>query len=77
MPKQKLLDICDKIEEEQEKIMQSRMEAQAMQQRVNQFLNGDAQTQASQINDYANEVQEEPPQEGTVEEEPEIVETDN
>lgn len=77
MPKQKLLDICDKIEEEQEKIMQSRMEAQAMQQKVNQFLNGDAQTQASQINDYANEVQEEPPQEGTVEEEPEIVETDN
>ena len=51
MPKQKLLDICDKIEEEQEKIMQSRMNAQIMQQRVNQFLNQDAQSQASQIND--------------------------
>ena len=51
MPKQKLLDICDKIEEEQEKIMQSRMQAQIMQQRVNQFLNQDAESQASQIND--------------------------
>lgn len=51
MPKQKLLDICDKIEEEQKKIMQSRMNAQIMQQRVNQFLMEDPVTQASQVND--------------------------
>lgn len=58
MPKQKLLDICDKIEEEQEKIMQSKMKAQLMQQKVNQFLNQDALTQASVINDIEKEPQE-------------------
>lgn len=57
MPKQKLLDICEKIEEEQEKIMQSKMEAQVMQQRVNQFLSQDANTQASQVNDFQNQQQ--------------------
>lgn len=51
-PKLKLLDICDKIEEEQKKIMESRMKAQIMQQRVNQFLMEDPQAQASQMNDY-------------------------
>ena len=51
-PKLKLLDVCDKIEEEQKKIMESRMKAQIMQQRVNQFLMEDPQTQASQVNDY-------------------------
>ena len=51
-PKLKLLDICDKIEEEQKKIMESRMKAQIMQQRVNQFLMEDPQAQASQVNDY-------------------------
>lgn len=59
MPKQKLLDICDKIEEEQEKIMESRMQAKLMQQRVNQFLGSDAYTQASQINEITNTNQEE------------------
>ena len=54
MPKQKLLDICDKIEEEQQKIMQSRMEAQLMQQRVNQFLMQDPDAQANQIGDYVD-----------------------
>ncbi|MBR6689749.1 MAG: hypothetical protein IKL65_00260 [Bacilli bacterium] len=52
MPKQTILDICEKIEEDQIKIMQSRMNAQIMQQRVNQFLMEDPQTQASQMNDY-------------------------
>ena len=51
-PKLKLLDVCDKIEEEQKKIMESRMKAQIMQQRVNQFLMEDPQAQASQVNDY-------------------------
>ena len=57
MPKQKLLDICEKIEKEQEKIMQSQMEAQLMQQRVSQFLNSDPNAQASQMNEYANQEQ--------------------
>lgn len=51
-PKLKLLDVCDKIEEEQKKIMESRMRAQIMQQRVNQFLMEGPQAQASQVNDY-------------------------
>ena len=76
MPKQKLLDICDKIEEEQAKIMESRMEAQAMQQRVNQFLNENPEAQASQINDIARaaqvEQEEQPEEEGE-----EIIQTDN
>lgn len=55
MPKQKLLDICEKIEEEQEKIMNSKMEAQLMQQRVNNFLSQDPESQASQLNDFQNQ----------------------
>ena len=55
MPKQKLLDICDKIEEEQAKIMESRMKAQIMQQKAYQFLNGDLESQASQINDVTSQ----------------------
>ena len=51
-PKLKLLDVCDKIEEEQKKIMESRMKAQIMQQRVNQFLMEDPQAQASQMSEY-------------------------
>lgn len=51
MPKQKLLDICDKIEEEQEKIAQINAQAQLMQQRANEFINGTPQDQASRIND--------------------------
>ena len=54
MPKQKLLDICDKIEEEQEKIAQINAQAQLMQQRANQFLSGTPQDQASQISDAMN-----------------------
>lgn len=51
MPKQKLLDICDKIEEEQEKIAQINAESQVMMQRANGFLNSDAEVQAAQIQD--------------------------
>lgn len=51
-PKLKLLDICDKTEEEQKKIMQSRMNAQLLQQKVNQFLMEDPNAQASQVSDY-------------------------
>lgn len=50
MPKQKLLDICEKIEEEQQKIAEINARAQAMQQRVAQFLNSDLSSQVGQIN---------------------------
>ena len=51
MPKQKLLDICDKIEEEQQKIAEINSQAQLMQQRANEFLNGTPEDQAGKIND--------------------------
>ena len=51
MPKQKLLDICDKIEEEQARIAEINAQSQIMMQRANSFLNSDAEAQASQIND--------------------------
>ena len=49
MPKQKLLDICEKIEEEQRKIAEINARAMAMQQRVSTFLNSDLESQAGQI----------------------------
>ena len=51
MPKQKLLDICDKIEEEQEKIAEINAQSQVMMQRANSFLNSDAEVQAAQVQD--------------------------
>lgn len=50
-PKMELLEICDKIMEEQEKIAQINAQAQMMQQRANQFLSGDVGEQASIIQD--------------------------
>ena len=58
MPKQKLLDICDKIEEEQEKIAMINSQAQLMQQRANEFLNGTPQDQADKINAAMNQTME-------------------
>ena len=49
MPKQKILEICDKVDEEQEKILQSELEAQLMQERANQFLSEDPDAQAEKI----------------------------
>ena len=49
MPKQEVLDICDKIEEEQRKIAEINARAQIMQQKAMQFLNEDAEAQAGQI----------------------------
>lgn len=45
-PKQKILEICDKTEEEQRKIAQINAEAQLMQQRANEFLMADPESQA-------------------------------
>ena len=48
-PKQELLDICDKIEEEQQKIAMINAQAQMMQQNASQFLGGTPEDQASQV----------------------------
>lgn len=52
MPKQKIDEAITLMEAEQQKIMQSKMDAQIMQQRVNQFLNQDIDTQVNQVGDY-------------------------
>ena len=51
MPKQKLLDVCDKIEEEQKKIAEINAQAQVMMQRANGFLSSDPNAQASRIDE--------------------------
>lgn len=63
-PKQKLLDICDKTEEEQRRIAEINAQAQLMQQRANSFLSSDPDTQADTILDAQQQVQTE---EGTKE----------
>lgn len=50
-PKQKILEICDKIEENQRKIAMIEAQAQMMQQRAQQFLMEDPDGQAQQIAD--------------------------
>lgn len=51
MPKQDLLNICDKIKAEQEKIAETNAQAQLMQERAMQFLNADPSMQADQVMD--------------------------
>lgn len=57
MPKQKLLDICEEIEEEQRKIAQINAEAQIIQQRANEFLMGTPEDQANAISDAEQKLQ--------------------
>lgn len=59
MPKQRLLDIVEQQEEEQKKIMLIQQQAQMLQQRANQFLNSDVNTQAQQIMQASAQGQEE------------------
>lgn len=51
MPKQELLDAIEKMEEEQERIAMINAQAQMMQQRASQFINGDIDQQANMVND--------------------------
>ena len=51
MPKVKLEEAIEMIEEEQEKIAMMNAQAQMMQQRANQFLNEDPDAQAAQISE--------------------------
>lgn len=56
-PKQKILEICDKVEEQQRKIAEINARAQLMQQRAKQFLMGDPDDQAQQISDARMQMQ--------------------
>ena len=51
MPKQDLLEAIKMMEEEQQKIAMIDAQARMMKQRANQFLSGDVEQQASQINE--------------------------
>lgn len=68
MPKQKLLDVIEDYEEEQQKIAQINAEAQMMQQRAMQFLMEDPDAQSSQMLEAIKMGQE--PQEPVTEEVP-------
>ena len=73
MPKQDILDICDKIEEEQQKIAMIDAQAKMMQQRANQFLMSDPESQAATLNEaqqLAMAQQQQMPQENIGEEVP-------
>lgn len=59
-PKTKIIEAIEYIKEEQQKIAQIQAEAQAMQQRANQFLMEDADAQASQIADAQMMMQQQP-----------------
>lgn len=67
MPKQKLLDICEEIEEEQRKIAQINAEAQIMQQRANEFLMGTPEDQANTISDAEQQIEQEQMEEAPIE----------
>ena len=56
-PKQKILEICDKTEEEQRKIAEINAEAQLMQQRANEFIMADPDTQAEKVIEAQQQVQ--------------------
>ena len=50
-PKQVLLDIIERMKDEQKRIAEIEMQAQLMQQKANMFINGDPDEQASMITD--------------------------
>jgi hypothetical protein len=56
-PKQKILDIIDNIKEEQRRIAMIESQAQEMQQRAQQFLMGDDESQSSQMADAMMQMQ--------------------
>ena len=49
MPKQRILKVIKKMEEEQQKIAQINAEAELMKQRAMQFINNDPDAQAEQM----------------------------
>lgn len=63
-PKQKILEICDKIEENQMRIAKIQAQAQVMQQRAQQFIMGDDEQQSSMMADAMMQLQAEQEPEG-------------
>lgn len=59
MPKQKLLEAIKKQKEKQARIAMINAQANEMMQRANQFLNGDVEQQAMQIQEAQNQIQQE------------------
>lgn len=57
MPKQKLTDAIEYIEQEQQKIAEINANAQIMQQNAGQFLNGDPESQTAQMEEAINQIQ--------------------
>lgn len=57
MPKQKLLDMIEEWEREQQKIAAINVKSQLMQQRFNQFINSDIDGQASQMANIIRQMQ--------------------
>ncbi len=57
MPKQKLLDMIEEWEQEQQKISAINVQAQLMQQKFNQFINSDIDGQASQMANIMRQLQ--------------------
>ena len=57
MPKQKLKEAIEYIEEEQRKIAEINAQAQMLQQQASQFINSDPEGQASQMMDQLREQQ--------------------
>ena len=57
MPKQKLKEAIEYIEEEQQKIAQINAQAQMLQQQASQYINGDPESQASMTMDQLREQQ--------------------
>jgi hypothetical protein len=62
-PKVKIMEAIEYIKEEQRKIAEIQAQAQAMQQRANQFLMGDVDSQSQQIADAQMQMQQMMPQE--------------
>ena len=56
-PKNKILEICDKVEEQQRRIAEINARAQMMQQRASQFLLEDPDGQAQQIADAQSQLE--------------------
>lgn len=73
-PKQKILEAIQYIREEQQRIAMIQAQAQAMQQRANQFINEDPDAQAQQIADAQAEIDAE--EEEPIEGEEEVIEAE-
>ena len=73
-PKQKILDVVEEIKEQQKQIAMIEAQAQAMQQRANQFLMGDDESQSSQMAEAMAEEEEQGELEEQLEDEEEFYE---